>query len=271
MIGLGPITFAVWGYVIANTINSYVELNPVLIAAIFGKITPKEIEDAIDVLCQPDPKSRTPINDGRRLIREGQFQYFVPTHEQYRSTRNADDRRDYMRDYMRKRREDEKIQDVAVVKVNSKQCKPPLAHTEAETEAYTDLKDQDLFQEKPKASSFEEGDLKQARKIYNDLLQLNKTHKPPDFNTWANAIRLMREKDGKSLDEISALWSWANNDSFWQSNILSPDKLRKKWDQLMLKKNMKPGVKKKTYEDYQNALKPNEEVKNVNNTYDALD
>ena len=37
------------------------------------------------------------------------------------------------------------------------------------------------------------------------------------------------------------------------------------------KNNLQKESGKKTYEDYQNALKPNEEVKNVNNTYDALD
>ena len=134
MIGLGPLSFAVWGYVIANTVNGYVELNPILLAAIFGKTTPEEIEDAIQTLCAPDPKSRNKDHDGRRLIREGEFSYFVPTHSHYVNIRNESDRRDYMREYMRKRRQEEML---TVNTANSKQRKPPLAHIDTDTYTYT--------------------------------------------------------------------------------------------------------------------------------------
>ena len=46
---------------------------------------------------------------------------------------------------------------------------------------------------------------------------------------WPDFIRLMRERDGKSHDEIMDMFRWANQDSFWASNILSPAKLREKW------------------------------------------
>lgn len=46
----------------------------------------------------------------------------------------------------------------------------------------------------------------------------------------------MRERDKRTRREIAALFAWANADGFWQSNILSPGKLREKWDQLEIRR-----------------------------------
>jgi hypothetical protein len=96
MMGKGSHVFAVWAYVIAHTVDSQVELNPRYLAAVIGE-TPERIEEAIAYLCAPDPQSRSKLDDGRRLVREGQFAYRVPTHERYRSIRNEDERREYNR------------------------------------------------------------------------------------------------------------------------------------------------------------------------------
>jgi hypothetical protein len=71
-------------------------LNPKKLSDTLGG-TVTEIEDAIEFLLKPDPKSRHKEHDGRRLIREGQFQYFVPSWETYQKIRNADERREYNR------------------------------------------------------------------------------------------------------------------------------------------------------------------------------
>jgi hypothetical protein len=52
---------------------------------------------------------------------------------------------------------------------------------------------------------------------------------------WANHVRLMRERDGHSPDEILAVMTWCQNDPFWKANILSTEKLREKWDTLTAK------------------------------------
>jgi hypothetical protein len=103
MYGAGPDVFALWGYVIAHTVDSQVELNPVYLAPLLGMPTDR-VQAAINYLCQPDPKSRTKIEEGRRLVREGEYAYRVPTHTQYRRCRDERDRREYMREYQRKRR-----------------------------------------------------------------------------------------------------------------------------------------------------------------------
>ena len=104
MYGAGPEAFAVWGYVIANTVNSRVELNPRPLAGIIGT-TPAKIEEAIEFLCRPDPESRNPAYEGRRLVREGQFQFLVVSHEIYRAIRSEDERRAYNAQKMREHRE----------------------------------------------------------------------------------------------------------------------------------------------------------------------
>lgn len=79
-------------------------------------------------------------------------------------------------------------------------------------------------------------DMEVADKIYNLLLMLNPKHKKPSMDGWANEIRLMREQDQHSHSDIMDLFRFANSDNFWKSNILSPKKLRDKWDVLTIKK-----------------------------------
>lgn len=54
----------------------------------------------------------------------------------------------------------------------------------------------------------------------------------PNLKAWANDLRLMRERDGRSLEEIEAMFRWANTDPFWRPNILSITTLRAKWPKL---------------------------------------
>lgn len=98
MIGAGPVVFALMPYIIANAvpdkrIGAQVELNPVLLSAIIGT-SPKEIEKAIEFLCQPDPKSRSPDEGGRRLIRLGTYDYRVVNYLKYRRIRDEEERRE---------------------------------------------------------------------------------------------------------------------------------------------------------------------------------
>ena len=90
---------------------------------------------------------------------------------------------------------------------------------------------------KPKKNlRWEKGDMETVESIFNLLLALNPKHRKPNMDSWANEIRLMRENDGHSHSEIMDLFRFANSDNFWKSNILSPKKLREKWDVLTIKK-----------------------------------
>lgn len=97
MVGCGAINFAVMGYVVANAkpdkeVGMQVELNPVLLAAILGEALPK-VEEAIRFLCSPDENSRSKAEDGKRLVRLGQFDYRVVNGMKYRDIRDEESRR----------------------------------------------------------------------------------------------------------------------------------------------------------------------------------
>lgn len=96
MYGAGVAVFAVWGYVIAKTHHSHIELNPKKLADTLGG-TPEQIQTAIDYLCRPDPASRNKTHQGRRLVKEGAFQFFVTGFEEYSRMRNEEERREYNR------------------------------------------------------------------------------------------------------------------------------------------------------------------------------
>ncbi len=52
---------------------------------------------------------------------------------------------------------------------------------------------------------------------------------------WADSCRKMLEIDKRDRAEARAVIDWATSDPFWQQNILSPDKLREKYEELTIK------------------------------------
>ena len=132
MYGAGADVFAVWAYVIANTHDSQVELNPRLLAASIG-MTADRAEVAIAYLAAPDTNSRSKVSEGRRLIREGEFAYHVPNFAAYRRVRNEEDRREYNR--VKKAEERQRRADVKTPVNDCQRLSSVSAKTETETEA----------------------------------------------------------------------------------------------------------------------------------------
>jgi phage replication O-like protein O len=62
-------------------------------------------------------------------------------------------------------------------------------------------------------------------------------YKQPNLDAWANDMRLLNENDKKDEARIRKVIDWCQQDNFWKSNILSPGKLRQKFDQLELRMN----------------------------------
>lgn len=101
MVGSGAVVFAVWGYVIAKMkpdkeVGAQVTLNARLLEAILGE-TEEKIQTAIEFLCAPDPRSRTKTEEGRRLVRLGEFDYRVVNGAKYRWIQDEDSRREQNR------------------------------------------------------------------------------------------------------------------------------------------------------------------------------
>ena len=104
---------------------------------------------------------------------------------------------------------------------------------------------------KAKKNVFSDDDLKAAEWIFHLIRKLNPSFKEPKFESWANDIRLMRERDNRTHKDICELFQWANQDRFWSVNILSPATLRAKWDQLSMKRNaaMTTPTRKETFQE----------------------
>lgn len=52
--------------------------------------------------------------------------------------------------------------------------------------------------------------------------------------TWKRDMRLLVEKDGRSVEAVERCLRWIHEHDFWSTNVLSPGKLRKQWNRLEL-------------------------------------
>lgn len=90
---------------------------------------------ALDAFQKPDEWSRTKEFEGRRIA-EADGGWILLNHAKYRAAREADERRDYMKNYMRDKRAAEALTPVS----NVSPSKPGLAQAEAEAKADTKAK-----------------------------------------------------------------------------------------------------------------------------------
>lgn len=135
MVGAGPDVFAVWGYVIANCVDSQIEINPRYLAPILG-CDIELVKAAVEYLCKPDEESRNKDNNGARLVYQTGFTYIVPSHRIYRNILNEDDRRDYFRKKKQEQRARQTMSnEVSKTVKDSQRMSNMSTHTEAETEA----------------------------------------------------------------------------------------------------------------------------------------
>lgn len=140
MFGAGADVFSVWGYVIAHAVAGRVELNPRMLAASIGAPV-ERMELAIEFLCSPDPHSRNPAEEGRRLVLDGAYQYRVTSHEIYRGMQTEEHRREYNRVKQQESRARRAVKpSVNAVSIDG-QCQSPIQKTEAE--AYTEANTRD--------------------------------------------------------------------------------------------------------------------------------
>ncbi|MEB8677827.1 helix-turn-helix domain-containing protein [Cronobacter malonaticus] len=72
-------------------------------------------------------------------------------------------------------------------------------------------------------------DLRTAELIFGKVQEVTPVARKPNWAAWANDIRLMRLALNVTHAEIWQVFTWANTDHFWQTNILCPAKLREKW------------------------------------------
>lgn len=181
----------------------------------------EHIKAGIEILEKPDPLSRSPDMDGRRIVRLDEHRdwgWFVVNHAHYKGLQDAETVRIQTRARVQRHRDKKKAGCVTDSNGDVTQDNGQLRHTKTNKDTNTLT------------------DLVTAEWMYQQILTLNPTHKKPNIEKWADEIRLIRERDGRSDEEIRTLFAWANNDPFWRTNILSPATLRKQWDKLVIKK-----------------------------------
>ncbi len=108
-----------------------------------------DCERAISLFEAPDPDSRSPENEGRRIKRvDGGF--LILNYAKYRQARNNDERSVYMAEYMREYRRKQKSKDV---NLNVSLPLATLAKAEAEAEAEAEKSTESVLSRKPSASA----------------------------------------------------------------------------------------------------------------------
>lgn len=81
-------------------------------------------------------------------------------------------------------------------------------------------------------------ELKLTRYLFSKIKANYPSHKPlteAQEQKWADNVRLMIERDGRTPRQIYDVINWCQSDSFWRQNILSTAKLRKQFDNLVPK------------------------------------
>lgn len=98
-------------------------------------------------------------------------------------------------------------------------------------------KDLHLHLNKDKRSFIENSDeFRLAELLFSKIKQHNPGFKPPNLQKWAIHIDKLIRIDKRAPLEIEQVIKWCQADTFWQTNILSTDKLRQKYDQLNTKR-----------------------------------
>ncbi|MGG3943015.1 hypothetical protein ABEV54_16445 [Peribacillus psychrosaccharolyticus] len=82
-------------------------------------------------------------------------------------------------------------------------------------------------------------------RLLNNIKKNITGFKEPNLQKWSDDFHLMMKRDKRTFEQIVCLIDWCQKDSFWKSNILSPAKLRKQFDQLVLKSQSEKQTKEK--------------------------
>ena len=100
----------------------------------------ERFKTSIEALMLPDADSNSQVLEGRRVVKSDNGRgYRIVNYKEYRAIKTTEEKRAYMRDYMRERRKSLSGKDVTAVKI----CKNVLSdvtHAEAEAEAEAEVK-----------------------------------------------------------------------------------------------------------------------------------
>lgn len=70
--------------------------------------------------------------------------------------------------------------------------------------------------------------------LYKHIVENNPKAKEPNYQTWSKGFDSIIRIDKRDIEEVRDLIKFSQRHTFWHKNILSPDKLRKQYDRLIL-------------------------------------
>lgn len=227
MVHGGDTVYVFISMVVLSDKEGYLREHPAAFANRIGKNF-ETVKTAITHLEAEDAESSSPEHNGRRIIPLRELTgghenrgWFVVNKKKYKLLASKEDQRGATAERVRNHR----TRNANVTPSNGSVTDGNACNSNTDTDVNTDTK---------KTSP---GDVFVSEHFFQLIQALNPKHKTPNFKAWANDIRLMRERDGRTLDEIRELFQWANDDPFWKTNILSPATLRKQWDKLVIQRN----------------------------------
>lgn len=81
-------------------------------------------------------------------------------------------------------------------------------------------------------AKYDDVHLELAKLLYKRVKENIPRTREPNFDNWANDIRLMVEQDGLSELEIRNAINWSQSNKFWKTNVRSTGKLRAQYEEL---------------------------------------
>lgn len=175
---------------------------------------PREIiERGIEALMLPDPESRTPTAEGRRIVplSEGRtWGWRIVNYNKYRQIKREQDRRDYHREYYHKRKSE------ASTSTQQGSTSQPIAEAEAEAEAEAYSSKEEKQSRKRSASPAAPSDV--DPQVWSDWLALRKAKKAPVTDTAIKTIVSEAGKAGMTLQqaiEMCCSRGWSGFKADW--------------------------------------------------------
>ncbi|HHB1907107.1 TPA: hypothetical protein ACOQ31_004781 [Bacillus cereus] len=129
----------------------------------------------------------------------------------------------------------DKLVDWIVTNCNNGKSQNVTMESNNLSQSLTENTTENTTKKKTSCQKFSTSDLENAKLLFELMLLNNPSAKEPNLEKWANDFRLMREKDNRTDEQIKYLINWTQKDDFWSTNILSPAKLRKQFDALVVK------------------------------------
>ncbi|WP_342507312.1 hypothetical protein [Sporosarcina sp. FSL K6-2383] len=68
--------------------------------------------------------------------------------------------------------------------------------------------------------------------------------KEPNLQKWSNDMRLLVDRDKRTVEQIIDLIEWSGQHVFWHTVVLSPVSLRKNWDRMIIQFQQKHASRK---------------------------